>query len=57
MQNQEFCWPCGNNKIQKYPGRTYKDHIWYPASSAASGNKYSCKDVIRKIDFVMTHNT
>ena len=40
-----------NKRIQKYPCRTYDNHIGYPASSAAS------KDIVRKIDFVVTYNT
>ena len=54
MENQEFFWPWSNSRIQKYPRRAYEDPIGYPASSAASGCKYSSKDIIRKIHFVMT---
>ena len=57
MENQEFVWPWSNNRIQKYPGRNYEDHIENPASSAASGYKYGSKDIVRKIDFVMTDST
>ena len=43
--------------MQKYPRRTYKDHIGYPALSAASCYKYISKDIVRKIGFKMTDST
>ena len=53
MENQEFFWTWCNKRIQKYPRRTYKSHIGYPASSAASCHKYSSKDIVRKVDFIV----
>ena len=43
--------------MQKYPRRTYKDHIVYLASSASPCNKYISKDIVRKIGFIMTYST
>ena len=57
MENQEFFWLWSNNRIQKYPSRTYKSHIRYPASAVASCHKYSSKDIVSKVDFIMTDNT
>ena len=57
MENQEFIWPRSNTRVQKYPHRTYKDHIGYPASSAASWYKNNLKDIVRKIDFIIADST
>ena len=43
--------------MQKYPRRTYKDHIVYLASSASSCYKYISKDIVKKIGFIMTYST
>ena len=54
MESQEFFWPCSTKRIQKYPSRTSEHHIEYSVSSTASGYKYSSKDIVKKIDFVLT---
>ena len=43
--------------MQKYPRKTYKDHIGYPASSAASYYKTTSRDIVRKINFITTDST
>ena len=36
---------------------TEQSHIGYPASSAASSHKYSFKDIVTKVDFILTDST
>ena len=57
MESQEFFSPWSKNRIQKYHRRTYKAHFGCAVSSAASCYKDSSKDIVRKIDFIMTDST